>query len=180
MLMHKLPRSVAVKACLLIACAHLASSLQAADDPKYPVFSYADVGFTKDCNPNPTFSRLLTLITGPAVVYKDGEMPDVDGSLYDAVSGETSRRLMLDSPADWHGLKLTGISLYSGIERGPVNYIMHFEDRPETVLAAWNKRGWKLKAVDDSREIEGLEGYASIGVSAEADGARASVTCWRD
>jgi hypothetical protein len=178
--MHKLPCRVALKTCLLLACASLTSSLKAAEDPSYPPFSFANVGFTKDCNPNPTFSRLLTLITGPAIVYKDGEMPDVDGPLYDAVSGETSRRLMLDSPVDWHGLKLTGISLYSGIERGPVNYMMHFEDSPETVLAGWNKLGWKLKAVDDSREIEGLEGYASIGVSAEADGIRASVTCWRD
>ena len=53
-----------------------------------------------------------------------------------------------------------------------------FADFAETVLAAWNNLGWKLKAVDDVRAVEGLEGYTSIGVSKMGDGA--SVTSWRD
>jgi hypothetical protein len=100
------------------------------------------------------------------------------GPLYDAVSGETSHKLMLGTPADWNGLKFIGISLYSGIERGPVNYTMLFEDSPQATLAVWNKLGWKLKPVDETRDVEGLEGYASIGVSTAGEGA--SVTCWRD
>ncbi len=144
----------------------------------YPPFALSDVGFTKDCNPNPAFVRLLSILTGPPRVYTDNNMPDIDVPVYNAVSGDTSQSLSLDTPADWNGLKLMGVSVNSGIERGPVNYAMQFTDSPETVLAKWNKLGWKLNAVDDARDVEGLEGYASIGVSKMGDGA--SVTCWRD
>jgi hypothetical protein len=150
----------------------------AQNNVKYPPFALADVGFTADCNPNAALRRLLKLLTGSSREYKPDETPDIDGPLYDAVFGETSHKLMLDAPADWNGLKFRGIELYAGIERGPVNYTMLFEDGPQATLAAWNKLGWKLKPVDETRDVEGLEGYASIGVSTAGEGA--SVTCWRD
>ena len=87
--------------------------------------------------------------------------------------------LMFDDPAPWHGLHLKSIDLYFGIERGPVNYSLVFDDPPERVREVWNGRGWHLPAVNDTRDVEGLEGYASIGVQAD-EGDFATVTCFRD
>ncbi len=171
--MHEALKTVGIASLLCLGAA--VSSFAA---PTYPPFALSDVGFTKDCNPNPAFVRLLSILSGPPRDYSDNTAPDIDIPVYNAVSGDTSQSLSLDTPADWNGLKLIGVSVNSGIERGPVNYAIQFADSAETVLATWNKLGWKFKAIDDARDVEGLEGYASIGVSKMGDGA--SVTCWRD
>jgi hypothetical protein len=139
-------------------------------------FVLADVGFTPDCNPNPALGRLFTLFVPrpPA----DEVQVDFDEPLYNAVSGNVSQTIYLDDPADWHGLHLTEVRFFHGIERGPVNYSHVFADPPESVREVWNRRGWRLPAVGALRDVEGLEGYASIGV--EADGDLATVTCYRD
>ena len=134
-------------------------------------FQLEQIDFMKDCNPNAMFRRLVDMMAGRSD----------DLTVYEAVSGDIERQLYLDEPANWHGLKLVGVHLYFGIERGPVNYSLIFDNRPDEVRIAWNKRGWKLPAVDESREIEGLEGYSSIGVSRNGENDdSARVTCWRD
>jgi hypothetical protein len=65
--------------------AEILAQSPAQNSTKYPPFALADVGFTADCNPNPAFSRLLTLLNGPAREYKDDETPDFDGPLYWAI-----------------------------------------------------------------------------------------------
>jgi hypothetical protein len=169
-----LPDSFIVAAALTIA------STAQTDQPaaKYPPFQFQDVGFTKDCQPNEAFERLITLLTGPTPKLADDQVPDFDEPLYNAVSGDRSYKLMLDEPKAWNGLRLNGVSLYFGIERGPANYILTFEENAETVRTVWNKLGWKLPAVNQSRDVEGLEGYAFIGVSGDDNGGQ--VGCFRD
>ena len=149
---------------------------QATAKPKSTMpFNWQDVGFTPDCNPNPAFERLLGIFArNPA---PSDQEPIYDEGLYHAVSGETSQELQLDSPVDWHGLKLTGIRLYSGVERGPVNYYIYFEEGPDTVRARWNALGWKIPAGDGVQEV--IENYAFIGVQAR-NGGGSIVACWRD
>ena len=139
-------------------------------------FAMGDVGFTADCGPNAGLARLFTLFV-PQPPTDDREW-SFDEPLYNAVSGNASQTLYLDDPGDWHGLKLVEVRFFHGIERGPVNYTLAFADQPERVRAVWNARGWKLPPVGELRDVEGLEGYAYIGV--EADGELATVTCYRD
>lgn len=122
------------------------------------------------------FGRLLSLFSGPRPKDENAEMA-FDEPLYNAVSGDTSRKLFLDEPQDWHGLKLTGVELYAGIERGPVNYALVFAEDAATVRAAWNRLGWKLPEGDETREM--IEGYAFMGVQAR-EGGGAMVVCLRD
>jgi hypothetical protein len=165
----------------LAACSAAQSGeREASASESYPPFALADVGFTADCNPNDAFGRLLTLFSGGrSKPIEEDEAPDFDEPLYNAVSGDISRELMLDDSAGWHGLHLKRIELYHGIERGPANYSLVFDDPPEKVREVWNARGWNLPPVNEDRDIEGLEGYASIMVAAE-EGGYASVTCFRD
>ena len=150
-------------------------ALPAAAQPEPRPFALADVDFTTDCNPNPAFERLL----GAFLHRYTDDNAELDAPVYAAVSGDTHHRLMFDDPAPWHGLHLKSIDLYFGIERGPVNYSLVFDDPPERVREVWNGRGWHLPAVNDTRDVEGLEGYASIGVQAD-EGDFATVTCFRD
>lgn len=154
----------------------IAAAPAAATD--YPPFDFQEVGFTKDCQPNAAFERLMTLMTGPSRRMADDEQPDIDGPLYDAISGDTTHSLMLDTPKPWHGLKLIGVNLAFGIERGPANYMLLFEDDAQKVRTTWNNLGWMLPAIDDVRDVDGLEGYAFIGVSRSGNGAM--VGCFRD
>jgi hypothetical protein len=151
-----------------------------AQETTFPPFSFGDVDFTRECYPNDAFERLLSLFgRGGASRPADDEVPVFDEPLYSAVSADAYQRLMFDDAADWHGLHLKGVELYHGIERGPANYTLVFDDPPEKVREVWNARGWNLAAVDVSRDVEGLEGYASVMVSSD-EGERASVTCFRD
>ena len=86
--------------------------------------------------------------------------------------------LQIDREVAWHGLRLVEVRHFRGIERGPANFTLVFAESPERVRAVWNARGWRLPAVGETRAVEGLEGYAAIGV--EADGALSTVTCYRD
>lgn len=135
------------------------------------IFQVEQIGFEPDCSPNAAFQKIVDMMAGQ----------DVDLSILQTVSGNIEHQLALDEPADWHGLKLAGVHLYFGIERGPANYALIFEDRPEDVRAVWNRRGWNLPAVGQARDIEGLEGYAAIGISQPGENEDATrVTCWRD
>ena len=151
-----------------------------AQDTGFAPFALAEVDFEPECTPNAAFERVLTLFarTGSRPPADDDELV-LDEPLYNAVSGDTWQRLMLDDAVEWHGLQLKGIELHLGIERGPANYALRFADPPERVRAVWNARGWKLPPVDEDRDVEGLEGYASISVRSE-EGGGASVTCFRD
>lgn len=146
----------------------------------FPPFSFADVDFTRACYPNEALERLLSLLgRGGTARPADDAVPVFDEPLYNAVSANAWQRLMFDEAVDWHGLHLEGVELFHGIERGPANYTLLFEDSPERVREVWNARGWNLPPVDASRDIEGLENYAMIMVAREGDG-RTSVTCFRD
>jgi len=135
------------------------------------IFQVEQIDFEPDCSPNAAFQKIVDMMAGQ----------DIDLSILQAVSGNIEHQLALDEPADWHGLKLAGVHLYFGIERGPANYSLIFEDRPEEVRAVWNGRGWNLPAAGQARDIEGLEGYAAIGVSQSTEKEDAArVTCWRD
>ena len=161
----------------------LAVSASAAEvsDPRITVetrpFTFEDVGFTPDCRPNAAFDRLLALLT-PRPPSDDAESRVFDEPLYNAVSGDAAHVLRLDVDALWHGLQLLEVRFHHGIERGPANYTLVYGDDPEQVRAVWNARGWDLPAVGQTRDVAGLEGYASVGV--EADGEVATVTCYRD
>ncbi len=137
------------------------------------IFQFEDIGFAPDCTPNAALERLLHIVTGQPSAAKS----PADTELYNAVSGNTLQKIMLDQPADWHGLKLRSISLYAGIQKGPVNYTLYFSDPAKRVLQVWNEQGWNLPAVNKSRAID-PDGYAAIGVQNE-EGTGASVTCWR-
>jgi len=137
-------------------------------------FPFEDVDFTADCAPNAAFDRLLTVFVPR---YDDDAAPP-DVSVYEIVSGDVSQVLRLDAAAPWHGLELLEVRFHHGIERGPANYTLAFADEPERVRAVWNARGWNLPPVGETREVEGLEGYAFVGV--ETDGELATVTCYRD
>ena len=150
-----------------------------AQDSSFAPFSFAEVGFEPECTPNAALQRLITVLHGRAGGPSANEDGVLDAPLYDAVSGATWQRLLLDGAADWHGLQFKGIELHLGIERGPANYTLLFVDAPETVREVWNARGWKLPPPGQPRDIEGLEGYASIMVGPELGGG-ASVTCFRD
>jgi hypothetical protein len=166
---------------LLVAATAIPASLPVhAQTTEFPPFSFADVDFTRECYPNGAFERLLSLFgRGGHTPPGDDEVPVFDEPLFNAVSADAWQRLMLDDPVDWHGLHLKGVELYHGIERGPANYTLVFADPPEKVREVWNARGWNLPPVGEARDIDGLEDYASIMVSAD-DGDRASVTCFRD
>jgi hypothetical protein len=139
-------------------------------------FALADVDFEADCRPNSAFERLLTVFLGAAAA---GDA--ADAAVYDAVAGDAFHRLILDEPAEWHGLRLKGIDLYLGIERGPANYTLIFDNSLTEVREVWSARGWKLPAVGERRDIDGLEGYAAIGLDGiDGAGAGAAVTCFRD
>lgn len=141
-----------------------------------PPFRWTDVDFTPDCSPNAGFLRVLR--------YLDGRHPDpdaapapVDGPVRDALTGDTEHRLTLDTPLPWHGLKLTGIGVMSGIERGPVAYSLYFEDSIDKVRTVLNLRGWKIPASATGRDI--IENYAAIGLHKDDNG-NISVNCSRD
>jgi len=151
------------------------TGLPAAAQPEPSPFVLADIDFTPDCNPNPAFERLLAAF----LQRHSDENAELDAPVYAAVSGDTHHRLMFDDPAPWHGLHLKSIDLYFGIERGPANYSLVFDDPPERVREVWNRRGWRLPAVNDTRDVEGLEDYALIGVQSD-EGDFATVTCFRD
>jgi len=138
-----------------------------------PAFSFEDVDFVRMCEPNPELDRLMAVF-----VPQFDDDAAFDTPVYDAVSGDVSQVLRLDDAAEWHGLHLVEIRFDHGVERGPVNYSLAFRDSPERVREVWNERGWHLPAVGETREVEGLEGYAYVGV--DADGGLATVTCWRD
>ena len=139
-------------------------------------FSIEDVDFTRDCQPNDALGRMFSMFGAPADA--DAAEWTFDEPLYNAVAGDVSQVLRLDDAAAWHGLRLIEVRFDHGIERGPVNYTLAFEDGPERVRTVWNARGWKLPPVGETREIEGLDGYAFVGVG--ADGNLATVTCYRD
>jgi hypothetical protein len=164
---------------LLGALATGAALPAVAEGPEFPPFAIGDVDFEPQCYPNPAFGRLLTLFNFGGGAAREGDEWVADWPVYQAVSGETSVRLMLDQPADWHGLHLGGVEVYRGIERGPANYTLVFHDAPERVREVWNARGWNLPLVNEARDIAGLEGYTSIMVGSGEDGT-ASVTCFRD
>lgn len=164
----------------VIAAAALAASLPAQAQPAgFPPFSLAEIDFTRDCGPNEAFERLLSLLGRPAADNPADHGPAFDEPLHNAVSGETWQRLLFDRAADWHGLRLRGVELHHGIERGPVNYRLLFEDPPEKVREVWNARGWNLPPIEGSRDVEGLAGYASVALGRDAGGG-GSVTCFRD
>jgi hypothetical protein len=161
-----MPRSVTALALVLAAPPAAARDL--------PAFSFEDVDFVRQCEPNPALGRLFALF----VPSFDDDDAVFDVPVFNAVSGDVSQVLRLDGPAAWHGLQLIEVRFNHGVERGPVNYTLAFADDPERVRAVWNARGWHLPPVGETREVEGLEGYASVGV--EADGGLATVTCYRD
>ncbi len=162
------------RAPVVLAVALLASPASAREPAVQP-FAFADVDFTPDCRPNAALERLLTALHGRAPT--DDE--NVDQPLYDALAGDTFHRLVLDEPAAWHGLHLTGVEQVLGIERGPANTTLVFADSPASVRDLWNARGWRLPPAGQARSIDGLEGYASIEIESRAGGG-ASVTCFRD
>jgi hypothetical protein len=125
-------------------------------------------------------ARLLALLHGRAHPAEDTN-PAIDMPLYDAVAGDTFHRLILDRPTDRHGLRLKEIDLHLGIERGPVNYTLIFDNPPSRVREVQATRGWKLPALGEHRAIEGTEGRASIMLDGiEGPGTGAAVTCFRD
>ena len=65
-----------------------------------------------------------------------------------------------------------------GLPKDKLTATVYIDDDPERVREVWNARGWHLPPVGETRDVEGLEGYASVGV--EADGELATVTCYRD
>ncbi len=135
------------------------------------MFRAEQIGFSPDCAPNNGFQKIVEMMAGQ----------NLDLSILQTVSGNIEHHLELDVPANWHGLKLSSFHLYFGIERGPYNFSLVFQDSPEEVRAVWNQRGWNLPPIGEARDIEGLEGYASIGISpSPADGETTRVTCWRD
>ena len=158
---------------LVMATGHAAASMAA--PTKSPPFRWEDVGFTADCDPNPALERALSILTGPVATNQIDR--EFDESLYTAVSGEVSRELFLDEPQPWHGLKLTGVKLYTGVERGPINYYLYFAEDAERVRSVWNNMGWKLPSITETREV--IEDYAFIGVQARDNGG-SLVACWRD
>jgi hypothetical protein len=160
----------------LAALAVMAIALPTAAQAALPPFSFDDVDFTRDCRPNAAFGRLLGVMT-PSAPADDSEWR-FDEPVYNAVAGHASHVLSLDREVGWHGLRLVEVRFFHGIERGPANFTLAFAESPEQVRAVWNARGWNLPPAGETREIEGLDGYASIGV--EADGALAAVTCFRD
>lgn len=174
MILSKLSRG-AIHAVAVLA-ALIAPAAPSTAAPSKPVpFRWNDVGFTADCNPNPAFTRLLGIFSGPKP--KDDVEPVFDESLYNAVAGDIAQELFLDTPQEWHGLKLTGVKFYGGIERGPVNYFLYFAEAPERVRTVWNSLGWKLPAKEETREV--IEDYAFIGVQSRDNGG-SLVGCWRD
>ncbi len=103
---------------LFLALSSVAAPQSAAATASEPIFEIEEIAFTQDCNPNHASQRIVDMMTG------DG----VDLRVFQSVSGEMEHRLHLDAPADWHGLKLAGVHLYFGIEWGPVNYALIFND----------------------------------------------------
>lgn len=163
---------------LVAVWAAVTSSAASAQQPAFPPFSFADVDFDADCRPNAALARLLTVLHGRAGT---AEGAAIDTPLYDAVAGDTFHRLILDQPADWHGLRLKGVDLYLGIERGPANYTLIFDNPPSQVREVWDARGRTLPALGERRAIEVAEGHASIMLDGvEGPGAGAAVTCFRD
>lgn len=149
----------------------LAASIPAAGQEPFP---FEEIDFTPDCAPNVAFNRLLSVF-----VPSHDDSGSVSGTpIYELVSGDVSQVLWLDRAAAWHGLGLVGVRFDHGIERGPANFTLVFAEEPERVRTVWNARGWSLPPVGQTRDVEDLEGYASIGV--EADGEGATVTCYRD
>lgn len=156
---------------LLLGLSSLASvATEPLPEPR-DFFDPVQIGFEPDCTPNAGFQKIVEMMAG--------EQPDL--SILQTVSGNIEHHLELDEPVNWHGLKLSGFHLYFGIERGPYNYSLMFADGPDDVRAVWNQRGWNLPPIGQARDIDGLEGYASIGISpSSGDGETTRVTCWRD
>ncbi len=168
--------SVPVKTALLGVMLAAAFPAQAQD--AMPPFRWTDVDLTSDCGPNAGFLRVLRYLDGRHP-DPDAAPPPLDGPVAHALAGagDTEQRLTLDTPQAWHGLKLSGIGVISGIERGPVAYSLYFEDGIDKVRNILNQRGWKIPPKENGREI--IENYASIGLDAEADGGT-SLSCTRD
>ena len=154
----------------------LATLFPASAQAAFPPFSFAEVDFESDCRPNEAFARLLTVLHGSRLA--DSRERAIDQPLYDAVAGDTWHRLILDHPVEWHGLHLKRVDLHLGIERGPSNYTLVFDESPTMVREVWHARGWQLLAVGERRDIDG-QGYASIMLDG-VEGGGASVTCFRD
>lgn len=159
----------------LLAAAALAAPSPAAEPGP---FSLQDVDFTADCHANAALLRLFSVFVPRRQTAPETATPSVDEALYNAVSGEATLVMWLDNPASWHGLHLVGVRYQHGIERGPINYTLVFSERPERVRAVWNARGWQLPPPGETRDIPGLERYASIGIHPEEE--LTAVTCFRD
>ena len=156
-----------------------ASAPISAATPAYPPFSWEDVGFERDCTPNPALARVLGMMSGHGGAADPDAPVDFDEPLHNAVFGDIQQRLMIDGGAEWHGLRLIAVESYHGIERGPANYTLVFSDSRADVLAVWNRMGWRLPDNQEARDIAGLEGYASIAAQSTEGGAT-HVTCFRD
>ncbi len=146
----------------------------------YPPFSINDVGFTKDCGPNNAFIRLMTLIKSPVYEHNDEDkVPDFDEPLFNAVNGATSQRIYFTEPETWNDLQFTGVENLQGIESGPNNYTMFFDDSSEKVITKFKKLGWNLPPAGEMLELSGKYDSAevSIGVKEEDE---TRVTCYRD
>lgn len=138
-----------------------------------PEFDISRIGFTQRCEPNDTFSRLLAVLVG-----RGGARPDDDALVRNAITGDTSHSLRLDQSVPWNGLKLRGVELRFGIERGPANYALVFDESPERAVAILNSLGLQLPASGGTRDVRGLEKYASMGVTASGSGS--ALWCARD
>jgi hypothetical protein len=140
-----------------------------------PPFAFEDVDFTSDCTPNAAFARLLTVLQPGARAETEAAF---DEPLYNAVAGTVTRILRLNSEIEWHGLRLVGVRVLHGVESGPSNHSLVFEDSPERVRAVWSARGWSLPAPGEIRVIEDEAIHTAVGV--EADGELSAVTCFVD
>jgi hypothetical protein len=138
-------------------------------------FDISRIGFTELCEPNPAFERLLGVLIGRR---PDGDRAVADPAIMDVLAGNLLHKLELDEAVAWNGLRLKGVELQFGIERGPANYGLLFEDEPTRVVAVLNERGFDLRQPGAFRDVPGLEGYASMGV--DQSGERSALWCMRD
>lgn len=145
---------------------------------EFPPFALSDVDFTRDCARNPAFERLLTVLFGPPDAKDRWEPANFDEPLHNATGGITEHRLEFSEAKDWNGLRLREVRAYLGIESGPVNYTLAFEDSAERVREVWNARGWNLPPTGQLRTLEGEDIHTAVGI--ETDGTLTLVTCYID
>jgi hypothetical protein len=155
-----------------------ASCSPAAAQSPSPPFAVEDVDFTADCSPNAAFDRLLRLMLPALPADTADTVPDVDGPLYNAISGAVEHVLHLGREVEWHGLRLVEVRLYQGVESGPLNHSLVFADGPDRVREVWNARGWNLPQPGETRVLKDEAIFTAVGI--EVDGAFARVTCFVD